>query len=198
KDERVSFSHVVGQYQMGQKIVLEVLRDGKPKTLALDLKPYSQLVEGPSYDVRPSYYIFGELVFMPLTVDYLSLWKNNAAPTKLANFYENEMASEKRRQIVFINEVLPHDINVGYHNLKQAVVEKINDRPISELKDVVEAFKHPSGKFHVVQLDHPIGDGDNFGNWVVLEAKDAEKATREILKSFGITKDRSDDLTGSD
>jgi hypothetical protein len=62
------------------------------------------------------------------------------------------------------------------------------------MKDVVEAFKHPSGKFHLIQLDHHIGEGDNFGNWVVLESKDAEKATKEILKSFGITQDRSDDL----
>src|SRR5258708_36237365 len=117
---------------------------------------------------------------MPMTVDYLSLWKNNTAPTKLENYYENEMASEKRRQIVFINEVLPHDINVGYHNLKQAVVEKINGQPISEMKDVVEAFKHPSGKFHLIQRDHPIGRGDNVRNCVVLETKDDAKAAQEI------------------
>ncbi|HTC20060.1 MAG TPA: hypothetical protein VK859_04380, partial [bacterium] len=107
------------------------------------------------------------------------------------------MASESRKEIVLINEVLPHDINVGYHNLKQAVVAKVNGRPISELKDVVEAFRHPLGDFHVIELDHPSGDGDNFGNWVVLDAKEAEQATREILKSFDIPKDRSDDLEDS-
>ena len=194
-DERLHFSHVLSQYQMGQKITLGLLRDGVTQSIPVALKSYETLVKGPQYDVRPSYFIFDGLVFMPLTEDYLALWKNNTAPSQLTNFAENEMASEKRKQIVFINEILPHDINVGYHNLKQAVVVKINGTPISEMKDVVEAFKHPSGQFHVVELDHEVGDGDNFGNWVVLDAKPSEKASEEILKSFGITKDRSDDLT---
>jgi S1-C subfamily serine protease len=195
--ERLNFSYITSQYQMGQKLDLVVLRNGKPETLSLKLKPYDQLVEGPQYDTRPPYYIFAGLVFLPLNDNYLSLWKAGTAPSMLTNFADNEMASEKRKRVVIINEVLPHDINVGYHQLKQAVVTRINDRPISELKDVIEAFKHPKGKFHVLELDHPMGDGDNFGNWVVLEAKDAEKATKEILKSFGIDNDRSDDLAES-
>jgi len=44
-------------------------------------------------------------------------------------------------------------------------------------------------------LDHTTGDGDNFGNWIVLKADGADQATQEIMKSFGITKDRSDDLS---
>ncbi|HEY5040101.1 MAG TPA: serine protease, partial [bacterium] len=194
KDERLNFSYVVSQYQMGQKIKLEVLRDGAVKNLELSLKSFKSLVPGPQYDVRPSYFIFAGLVFMPLTEDYLSLWKNGTAPVRFSNYFENETASEKRKQVVFVNEVLPHDINVGYHNLKQAIVVKINDKPISELKDVIEAFRHPSGKYHVLELDHHAGDGDNSGNWIVLDAKNAQKATDEILKSFGISKDRSEDL----
>jgi S1-C subfamily serine protease len=196
-DERLNFTYVVSQYQMGQTIALEVLRQGEDKKLELQLKPFDPLVPGPQYDIRPSYYIFGGLVFLPLSANYLALWKGGTVPSQLGDLYENGMASESRKEIVLINEVLPHDINVGYHNLKQAVVAKVNGRPISELKDVVEAFRHPLGDFHVIELDHPSGDGDNFGNWVVLDAKEAEQATREILKSFDIPKDRSDDLEDS-
>jgi S1-C subfamily serine protease len=192
--DRLDFSYEVSRYQMGQTLVLGVLRDGRPKKLLIKLKPFDTLVPGPQYDVRPSYYIFGGLVFMPLTVNYLQLWKSGTAPVQLEDLYENGNASENRRQVVFINEVLPHDINVGYHNLKQAVVVKVNGRPISKLSDVVEAFQHPLGGYHVIELDHPVGEGDNFGNWVVLKAKGASEATKEILKSFGITSDRSDDL----
>ena len=197
-EDRLNFSYVVSHYQMGQEVPVGILRDGKVKTLLLKLKPFDLLVPGPQYDIRPSYYIFGGLVFLPLTANYLSLWKNGTAPSKLEDFYENGTASADYKQVVFINEVLPHDINVGYHDLKQAVVVKVNGKPISELKDVVEAFRHPLGDFHVVELDHPTGDGDNFGNWVVLKAEDAEKATNEILKSFDIPKDRSDDLEQGD
>lgn len=193
-DDRLNFSYIVSRYQMGQTLRAGILRKGKPQTVALTLKPFDNLVPGPQYDVRPSYYIFGGLVFMPLTANYLSLWKNGTAPSQLENYYENGMATRDRKEIVFINEVLPHDLNVGYHGLKQAVVVQVNGRPISELKDVVEAFRHPLGSFHLVELDHAAGEGDNFGNWIVLDAKEAKAATEEILKSFGIPKDRSDDL----
>jgi hypothetical protein len=175
---------------------MEVIRDGKALKLTVTLKPYDGLVPGPQYDVRPSYYIFGGLVFMPLSWDYLNLWKAGTAPSQLMDFYDNGLPSETRKQVVFINEVLPHDLNVGYHDLKQAVVVEINGKPISQMKDVPEAFAHPEGDYDVIELDHTSGDGDNFGNWIVLKAAGADQATREIMKSFGIPKDRSDDLSG--
>jgi S1-C subfamily serine protease len=193
--DRVAFSYITGQYANGEKVPMEVLRDGKILRLSMTLKPYDPLVAGPAYDVRPSYYIFGGLVFMPLSWDYLNLWKAGSAPSQLMNFYENGLPSESHKQIVFINEVLPHDLNVGYHDLKQAVVDKINGMPITELKDVPGAFEHPINGYHVIELNHAAGDGDNFGDWIVLKADGADKDTREILKSFGIPKDRSDDLS---
>jgi len=193
-DERLSFSYIVSRFQMGQSIRLGILRDGKAQSLSLKLQPFDLLVPGPQYDIRPSYYIFGGLVFLPLSANYLSLWKSGGAPSQLEDLYENGMPSADRKEVVLINEVLPHDVNVGYHNLKQAVVVNVNGKAISELKDVVEALKRPQGGYDVIELDHPTGDADNFGNWVVLKAKDAEKANAEILKSFDIAKDRSDDL----
>jgi S1-C subfamily serine protease len=193
--QRVSYSYLISQYANGEKLPLEVIRKGKLLKLSVTLKPYDVLVPGPQYDIRPSYYIFGGLVFMPLSWDYLNLWKSGSAPSQLMNFYDNGLPSENLKQVVFINEVLPHDINVGYHDLKQAVVVKINGMPISEMKDVPEAFQHPLGAYDVIELDHTTGDGDNFGNWIVLKADGADQATQEIMKSFGITKDRSDDLS---
>ncbi|HVM31529.1 MAG TPA: hypothetical protein VMU88_00200, partial [bacterium] len=147
-----------------------------------------------AYDVRPSYYIFGGLVFMPLSWDYLNLWKAGTAPSQLSNYYENGLPAEDHKQVVFINEVLPHDLNVGYHDLKQAVVSKIDGMPITQLKDVPEAFQHPIEGYHVIEINRTTGDGAGRGDCVVLKADGAEKATKEILKAFGIAKDRSDDL----
>ncbi len=192
--DRVAFSYITSQYANGDKVPLDVLRDGKIVKLSILLKPFDALVAGPAYDVRPSYYIFGGLVFMPLSWDYLNLWKAGTAPSQLMDYYENGLPSERHKQIVFINEVLPHDLNVGYHDLKQGVVDKIDGMPITELKDVPKAFEHPINGYHVIELDHTTGDGDNFGDWIVIKADGADKDTKEILKSFGIPKDRSDDL----
>jgi hypothetical protein len=151
-------------------------------------------VSGPEYDVRPTYFIAGGLVFMPLTYNYLSLFKNNTAPIELQDYYENGTASETRRKVVFVNEVLPHEINVGYHELKQSVVAKVNGKDISRMEDVIEAFRNPSGKYHVVQLEKSPEGEDSFGNRIVLEAKGFEEASETILKAFGISQDRSEDL----
>ena len=195
KDERLNFSYLISLHSMGDKMRLGVIRDGQAKALEATLKSFQPLVAGPQYDVRPSYYIYGGFVFMPLTADYLGLWKSGTIPSRFANYYENESASAERKQVVFINEVLPHDLNVGYHDLKQAIVASVNGRPISEMKDLIEAFRHPMGKFDVIELEN---DSEDVGGWVVIEAKNADKDTQEILKTFGIDKDRSEDLDEED
>jgi len=195
-DERLLFSHVIGQCRSGQKVRAEVLRDGKVQVLSMTLRPYEPLVAGPEYDIRPTYFIAGGLVFMPLSYNYLSLFKNNTAPVELQDYYENGTASEARRRVIFVNEVLPHEINVGYHELKQAVVAKVNGKDISRMEDVIEAFRNPTGKYHVVQLEKSPEGEDSFGNRIVLEAKGFEEASEAILKAFGITQDRSEDLGG--
>ncbi|HET9870642.1 MAG TPA: trypsin-like peptidase domain-containing protein [bacterium] len=193
---RLAFSYLTSRYANGDQVPLEVLRDGKVVKLTLKLKPFDPLVAGPAYDVRPSYYIFGGIVFMPLSWDYLNLWKSGTAPSQLMDLYENGLPSPSRKQVVFINEVLPDDLNVGYHDLKQVVVDKIDGMPITQLSDVPLAFQHPIHGYHVIELDETEGDGADAGGQVVFAADGAEKATREIMKSFGISKDRSDDLLG--
>jgi hypothetical protein len=94
--------------------------------------------------------------------------------------------------------VLPHAVNEGYHHLGQAIVTQVNGLPISRLKDVQAALKHPvvtpRGTFITVTLDHWAGSPDNRGTLIVLDAAAAEKAQPEILKAFGIPSATSDDL----
>ncbi|HVM33120.1 MAG TPA: S1C family serine protease, partial [bacterium] len=48
--DRVAFSYLTSQYANGDKVPVEVLRDGKILKLSLVLKPYDPLVAGPAYD----------------------------------------------------------------------------------------------------------------------------------------------------
>jgi S1-C subfamily serine protease len=191
--ERVELVHLLTMHQKGERAHLKVLRDGKPLTLDVPLLGIPDLVPGPAYDERPSYFVYAGFVFQPLSSNYLSVWQGSG-PTRFKLYQEQGLPSPGQRQVVFINTVLPHDVNVGYHKLGQAIVTTVNGHAISELKDVIEALKTPVKGYHIIELDHWAGSPDNRGTRVVVDAKAAEAANPKILEAFGIPADRSADL----
>jgi hypothetical protein len=101
---------------------------------------------------------------------------------------------------VLVNQVLPHAINVGYHQLHGAVVERINGVEIRAMTDLARAFAAPAGRFHVIELDYHGTRGESsdyhssYGTRLVIDAELAAKATTEVLAQHGIANDRSPDL----
>ena len=179
------FFHLVGE-----SVDLGLLRDGKPLTAKMPLKPASRLLPYREDLRRPSYFMAGGLVFVPLTDNYFSTAEWATFKLTLQDLYFHGLPSPQRRQVVIISHVLPHMINKGYDKVKDAVVTAVNGRPITQLKDLVEAFRHPQGAFHVIQID----DYHWAGSSVVLDAGSTPRATAEILKTFEIPSDRSADL----
>jgi S1-C subfamily serine protease len=199
--ERVDLSHLVSLHQMSETAQVSVWRDGQRLELKVPLHAVPDLVPGPLYDQRPSYCVYAGLVFESLTANYLRLFEGGAS-TELRYLNELGLTSPERQEVVFINQVLPHEVNVGYHHLGQAIVTEVNGQPISRLKDVVAALKRPvttpRGTFVTVKLDHWAGSPDNRGSLIVLDAAAAEKSQAEILKAFGIPSATSDDLAGGE
>ena len=200
KDERLELSHLANMHQMGEEAVLGVLRDGAPHQLRLKLKPYAMLVPGPDYDQRPTYFIYAGLVFMPLNRNYMDIWDWKDQSARFRHYADHLMPSAERRQVVIINQVLPHDVNIGYHKLQQVVVERVNGRPVFGLADVINALGDPQGPRHVIEIDNHAGSGarsnyyDEPATRVVLDAAAAAAANVGILTRFDIPADRSADL----
>ncbi|MBI5881764.1 MAG: trypsin-like peptidase domain-containing protein [Elusimicrobia bacterium] len=193
KDERLEFSHLANLHQMGEEVALGLLRAGRPLKVRLKLQPFKELVPGPDYDKRPTYLVYGGLVFMPLSVNYMNLWESKDQAPRFRHYSADQLPSEKRREVVFINQVLPHDVNIGYHNLRKAVVERINGREISGMKDVAPALAAPLGSRHVIEIDYHAGD-EQPGTRIVLDAAAADAANAAILSRFDVPADRSADL----
>jgi len=198
--DRVHFSYLVSRHQVGEKIAIQVLRAGTPLQLTVALEKLVALVPPPQPDRRPSYLIFAGLVFMPLTYDYMSTWKWEDVTPRFRHYYYNRLPSERHQQIVIVNQVLAHDINVGYHQLHGAVVERINGVDIVSMADIARAVAKPTGRFHVIELDYHGTRGESsdyhssYGTRLVIDAELATKATAEILAQHGISSDRSADL----
>jgi S1-C subfamily serine protease len=195
-EDRVNFSYLVSRHQIGDTCRVGVLRDGAPKELPVTLRRPAHLVPRPTY-APPTYFIFAGLVFMPLTYEYLSAWSDwKDVNPRFQDYYTNGLPSAERSEIVFINEVLAHDINAGYHKFRQGVVERVNDRPITRLADVALAFEAPIREHHVIEIASHAGSENAsdyftaFGTHIVLRADRAKEATREILARYGIDRDR--------
>jgi hypothetical protein len=155
------------------------------------MKAPSSLVSLPKPERKPTYFVFAGLMFVPLTSEYLASWEWKDVDVRFQHLYRDGLQSADRREVVIVSHVLAHPANAGYHDIRGAIVERVNGQPIREIRDVVRAVRKPSGKLHVVQFDNALY---TFGSHVVLKASEVEQATREVLATYGVTRDRSEDL----
>jgi len=88
---------------------LKVWRDHRVVNLNVELLPPQHLVAEDRYDVKPTYYIFGGLLFVPLTRDYLKTWGQHwwaHAPHPLMAKYETAIRTPAQHEVVVLQKVL--------------------------------------------------------------------------------------------
>jgi hypothetical protein len=200
--DRVMFHHLVTTKQIGDRVELAIVRRAEPQHVAVALAPYVALVPLPRPDRRPSYVMFAGLLFTPLSYEYMMEWEWAKEHHRYQSYYHEVFPSPRRREVVLIREVLAHEINLGYHQMADAVVERINGIDITEMRDVARALAAPLGKFHVIETDYhgPRSESrrvdyhSSYGTRIVLDATACERATAEIMEQQGIPHDRSKDL----
>lgn len=189
KGERTSLNYVVQKKFINDFTTMKILRKGSVKDIRVQLTVNmnsTRLVPFEQYDVTPEYYINGGLVFSPLTKNYLLEWGRQwffSAPTKLLYYYQNEVRREDRRQVILLVKVLADEINLGYHDLENLVIVKVNDRKVSTMDDVVKAFEENKGAYHVIE--------DDTGLKIIIKRESAEKFGRRILETYRVDSDRS-------
>jgi S1-C subfamily serine protease len=184
RDERVDLGDLLARHQIGEKLQAVVVRGGKPLTLTLTLKKLVELVPGPQHDVLPSYFILGGFVLMPLSEDFFRA--HNGGTFRLRAIESDDVATPERTQVVVLSQVLADEDNRGYHGWGLMAVEKLNGRPISDMKSFVAAAAFPVDGRQVIEFDN--------GTRAVLDAARAAKTLPEILSRYGAAKDRSPDL----
>jgi len=83
--------------------------------------------------------------------------------------------------IVILSGVWPDSYNQGYQDLRFLVVDEVNGRKIRTFQDLAQAFESPVGRFHEVNFK----EGDSVRR-IVLDAEEAETATRRIIDTYRI------------
>src|SRR5665213_958305 len=98
--ERVDLIHLVSMHQMSDTAKIEIWRGGAAYNKTLTLKSIPDLVPGPQYDVRPSYFVYAGLVFQVLTDNFMRLFESSA-PILMRYYDERGLPSPDRMQVVF-------------------------------------------------------------------------------------------------
>jgi len=193
--ELVDHAHFVSLRVVGERVPISVLRRGQRIVVEVELHRPRLLVPDDRYDVRPTYFVFGGLLFAPLTRDYLKSWGNDwwkAAPSELMSLYHTGFCTPERQDVVVLQKVLADSANQGYHEIENAVVVAIDSVPLRNMRHLVElvetspASSRLGPKFLCVRLAG--------GEEIVIERKRAIARMPAILMTYGINADRSLDL----
>lgn len=190
--ERTAVAFHIQKYQVGDDLKLRVLRDGQPMEMSLKLdRPmwHDWLVPQERYDVMPTYYIFGGVVFVPLTKNYIEQWGPNwwqNAPDTLTVFLSENFPEKEGEEVVLALKVLPSDINEGYHSVANWVIDEVNGKPISNLKELIASVESSSDPF--------VTFSGGTGQKLVLDREKAVGGKDAILKTYRVLADRSPDL----
>jgi S1-C subfamily serine protease len=173
--------------QNGEKVPLQVWRDGRQIEIALPLYVYTgDRATGSQYDSLPRYFVYGGLVFTPLTLDYLRTV--GAKDTPGESFYElyyrrQEAPETARTEPIVLSSVLADAVNANVAVRARALVDKINGIRIDKLEDVVRAFETNTNAYDtVVFVSHQ--------GFECLERSEVARANPKILTTYGISNDR--------
>jgi S1-C subfamily serine protease len=186
---RVSGSMAFLLAQHGEKVPVQLWRGGGQMDLAVPVFiNETDRASGYQYESLPRYYVYGGLVFTPLSLDYLrTLGRDAADPAVGPLYYELryrpfEEPDKARPEPVVLSTVMPDEANANV-NAGREMVNRINGVRIEKLEDVVRAFETNTNAFDTIEFL----PRNHIESLVRSEAVDA---TARILKTYGISRDR--------
>ncbi len=187
---RVSAALAFQFAQDGEKVPLQIWREGKAVEVALPVYAYDgDRAAGYQYDKLPRYYVFGGMVFTPLSLDYLRTLGRNAPESAFAESYYElyyrryEDPKTARPEPIVLASVLPNAVNANVAIRGRAMVDRINGIRIDKLDDVVGAFESSTNTYDKIEfLPHHSSE--------CLDHAEARKTSSEILETYGLASDR--------
>jgi hypothetical protein len=184
---RILFSHLTNTVKHpGATVTFKILRDGQitniPVTM-LATRPSDSISKTHLSDEAPKFLILGGLVFTELSRPYLKEWGGKwtaNAPQRLVYYdaFQNELPADRGR-IVILSQVLPTPDSIGYEDLQNLVVTKLNGQEIKGIADLSEAAKHPIDGFQKIEFEED-------PKLLFLDAASVEANTETLKKHYAL------------
>lgn len=185
KDQRTYFGYIIQNKQIGDLVTLSVKRDGRTLEIEIPLKKaigFNRLVPF-RHEVKPKYYIYGGVVFQPLTLNYLTEFGAigdwfRFAPVELMDYYLNGELKYKDQEIVILSAVLADSINIGYHELAENVIKTANGITVKNFSHFIEIVESSEEEYLLIV--------DTQGTKVLLDRKVMDENTDDVIKKYMI------------
>jgi S1-C subfamily serine protease len=182
-DVLTDYKHAIDLHHVGDSVDITYVREGEVRTTSLTareaLDSYS-LVTGEQFDKIPEYYIYGGILFVPLNMNLIKRWGNDWSRTAPVSLLQarNEWSSPERRQLVVALQVMAADVNLGYHDWRNWIVEFVNEEPVRD-------FAHFSQLIKNNERDNVVMENKN-GYQLVINHQQAIDSESEILTRYRI------------
>lgn len=184
--EIVDFAYAFAQRHIGETVGLKIWRDGAALECVLPLKAPRYLVPEDRYDVSPTYYIFGGLVFAPLTKNYLQTYGEQwwqTAPHDLMVHYTHGVPTAERSEVVVMQKVLADRVNQGYHDYESLPISEADGVKVRSIGHLVQILEQGTGDYVRFTTED--------GEYIVLDRALSIERQEDILDRFGVPSDRS-------
>ncbi|XP_073140341.1 protease Do-like 2, chloroplastic isoform X1 [Henckelia pumila] len=184
---RIAFRYLISQKFTGDVAELGIIRGGKSMKVQVVLNSRVHLVPYHIDGGQPSYLIVAGLVFTPLSEPLIGEECEDSIGLKLLTKARYSMARFEGEQIVILSQVLANEVNIGYEDMSNEQVLKLNGIGIRNIHHLAHLVDTCKDKYLVFEFE------DNF--LVVLEREQALGSSTSILKGYGIPSGRSEDLS---
>ncbi len=175
------------KHHVGDTVTMGILRDRKKMSVRFQLRPVPEDCCGiplVSSDRKPSYCLFGGLVFQELSIGYLELfgrdWKQKA-DKRLLYYYDSVKTIAGQgpdTRVIVLTRVLPDPVNKGYQQYRDMVLETVNGVKVKNLAAMKKLIDGSSGDFIVL--------GFAGESTIVIDRKMAAGGEKELLRKYNV------------
>eukprot|EP00928_Gymnodinium_smaydae_P024598 TRINITY_DN19862_c0_g1_i2.p1 TRINITY_DN19862_c0_g1~~TRINITY_DN19862_c0_g1_i2.p1 ORF type:complete len:573 (-),score=97.88 TRINITY_DN19862_c0_g1_i2:56-1741(-) len=179
--QRLHFAAARDVRSVGQQVSLVVWRQGREQTLRHTLSPAQHLVPRGQHDVRPPFFIYGGLVFQPLSHEFMQGWGSGGVPSHFADLYVKGAPSAERSEVVVLTQILADEINRGHGGgfVGGPVIKEVNGTQIRDLDHLVSLVREALTAFDS-------GLEPSGGAFLRFEGEGAQAPYRAVLPLEGL------------
>lgn len=205
---RLPLSYWIEKATTEGQVSLVIRRDGKKRQIQVPVANSPRLVIPPLNGRAPSYFVYGPLVLVEATAEYidslerLMLTPNQKTQTPALRQYKlmeqrnsplvNRRYDQPRfdgEQLVMVpNGFLPHATGKGYGNPQSLVVASVNGTKVKSLRHLVATLRAVNDSRVIFDF------ADRYSETLVFDRQEVEQAMEEIMADNGIVKRCSPDL----
>jgi len=190
--ERLLFSHLIHLKYSGDTIEVQLQRDGAQHCLHVPVEPLAMLLPSTQYDAPMPYFLYGGLLFLPLSQPYLKLWGDSweaNCPKDLVVLL-GLWPTKPGEEAVILSHVYPCEETQGYTQYTEYRVVSVNGSEVINLAHMYELVQqHAKEPYLRIELAKRTGN-----KIVILDTRTAGEVNTAVLATHRIPAAASPDL----